>query len=233
MTTKHIGIVAVSPEGAALFYRQIFRHAAHLVRDTHAHPKVSLHNEPLAHYLDALNAGHWEQVARLMAQSARVLAGCGAQFCLCPDNVVQHAIPLAQAASPIPWLATPELVADAVATDGRKVVGVLGTKWVTMASTFQTHLGLRGIKAIVPTAEDADLLDKIILGELVFGDINPQSQARILEMVQHLRDRGAEAVIIASSELPLAVNATNCRLPFYDAAEILARSAVDKAMKPA
>lgn len=229
--TKHIGIVAVSPEGAALFYRQILRQATQLARDGHTHPRVTLHNEPLALYIDAVTAGDWHGVAELMARSARYLAGCGAQFVLCPDNAVQHAIHLAQSASPIPWLTMPELVAEAIAQDQRRVVGVLGTKWVTMASTYQTHLGLKGTKIVVPTPEDADTLDKIILGELVFGDVNTASQTRALEIVAHLADRGAEAVVLASSEIPLAVNATNCRLPLYDAADILARSAVVRALQ--
>jgi aspartate racemase len=230
--TKHIGIVAVSPEGAALFYRQIFRQASHLVGDPAQHPRVTLHNEPLASYLAALNANQWEAIAAQMARSARYLAGCGAQFCLCPDNVVQHAIHIAQSASPIPWLAMPELVAEAVAADGRKTVALLGTKWVTMASTYQTHLGLKGTKVVVPSVEDAQSLDDIILRELVYGEVNASSSAKVLEIVAHLADKGAEAVIIASSEIPLIVNPVNCRLPIYDSAEVLARGAVLQALKP-
>src|SRR5687767_1467118 len=62
---KHIGIVAVSPEGAALFYRQIFRQASHLL-EPHLHPRVSLHNEPLALYIDAVRAGDWHAVGELL-----------------------------------------------------------------------------------------------------------------------------------------------------------------------
>lgn len=230
--TKHIGIVAVSHEGAALFYRQIFRQASHLVRDAHQHPKVSLHNEPLADYIDAVRVSDWEEVGRLLQKSARILAACGASFCMSPDNAVQHAVHIAEAGSPIPWLTMPDLVAQSVAADGRRVVGVLGTKWVTTASTYQTHLGLKGIKVVVPTPEDADVLDNIILNELIYGEIQPKSQARVLAIIDHLAERGAEAIILASSEAPLAVNAANCSLPLYDAANILARGAVLRALKP-
>jgi len=228
--TKHIGIVAVSPEGAALFYREIFRQAKRLASDPHDHPRVTLHNEPLASYLEAVRSGDWHAVAELLQKSARHLASCGATFCLSPDNAVQHAVHLAQSGSPIPWLTMPELVAHAVEADARKTVGILGTRWVTMASTYQTHLGLKGSKVVVPLPHDAEELDSIILNELIYGFVQESSRARVLAMVAHLADRGAEAVILASSEIPLVVTTTNCALPLYDAAEILARGAINRAL---
>src|SRR5690606_25936259 len=101
--TKHIGIAAVSPEGAAILYRNIYRQASHLL-EPHPHPRLSLHNEPLAHYIDAVQANDWHAVGNLLRRSAEVLARCGAEICLCPDNAVQHGIHLAEAGSPIPWL---------------------------------------------------------------------------------------------------------------------------------
>lgn len=227
---KHIGIVAVSPEGAALFYRQIFRHASHLL-DTHLHPRVSLHNEPLAHYIDALAAQDWHAVGELLRRSATILARMGAEFCLTPDNAVQHAITLAEAGSPIPWLTIPELVARAVESDGSRVVGLIGTKMVTSGSTYQTHLGLRGIQVLAPAPDRAEALDRIIFNELVFGDIRPQSLSLVLRVIDEFADRGCQGVILGCSEAPLLVTRENSRLPTYDAAEILAKGAVARSLE--
>jgi aspartate racemase len=227
---KHIGIVAVSPEGAALFYRQIFRRAAQML-DPHDHPRVTLHNEPLALYIDAVKSGDWHAVGDLLRRSAGILASSGAAFCLTPDNAVQHAIHLAEAGSPIPWLTMPELVATAVAQDGRKVVGVVGTKMVTTASTYQTHLGLRGIQVLVPEPQEAEEMDRIIFSELIYGEIRPESQATVLRIIERLAERGCEGVILGSSEAPLLVTQENAPLPVYDAADLLARGAVQRAMQ--
>ncbi|MFN0132364.1 MAG: aspartate/glutamate racemase family protein [Phycisphaerales bacterium] len=226
---KHIGIVAVSPEGAALFYRQIFRLASHQL-DPHLHPRVSLHNEPLAKYIDALAAQDWHAVGELLRRSATMLASIGADFCLTPDNAVQHAVHLAEAGSPIPWLTIPELVAREVESEGRKVVGLIGTKMVTTGSTYQTHLGLRGVQLLTPDQERADALDRIIFKELIFGDIRPQSLSLVLRVIDEFADRGCQGVILGCSEAPLLVTKENSRLPIYDAAEILARSAVARSL---
>jgi aspartate racemase len=227
--TRHIGIVAVSPEGAAIFYRQIFRQAAHLL-EPHQHPRVSLHSEPLAMYIDAVRANDWHAVGDLLRRSAEILARSGADFCLTPDNAVQHGIHLAESGSPIPWITMPEMVALAVEADGRKVVGILGTKMVTTGSTYQTHLGIRGIQVLNPDPDDAEEMDRIIFQELIYGQIHPSSQARVLQMVSRFADRGCQGVILASSEAPLLVTQAISRLPLYDAADILARGAVRAAI---
>lgn len=229
LVAKHIGIVAVSPEGAALCYRQIFRQAARLLPPDQ-HPRVSVHNEPLAQYIAALREQNWHVTGTLLRRSAELLARCGAQFCLTPDNAVQHAVHLAEVGSPVPWLTMTDLVARAVEADKRRVVGLIGTKLVMSSSTYQTYLGLKGVQLLTPSDEDADALEGIIFSELIYGRIRTGSQRRVLAIVERLADRGCEAVILGCSEAPLLVTPENSKVPVYDATDILAEGAVRHAM---
>jgi aspartate racemase len=140
---KHIGIAAVSPEGSALCYREIFRYASRIMGER-GHPRVTIHNEPLEAYVDAVRRDDWHTVGELLLKSARLLAAAGAEFCIVPDNLMQHGVHLAESLSPIPWLTMIELVSERVARDGRRSVGLIGTKMVMFGSTYQTHLGIRG-----------------------------------------------------------------------------------------
>jgi len=227
---NHIGIVGVSPEGAALFYRLLTRHAGRL-RSPSEQPRISLHNEPLSAYIDAIRHDDWHSVGKLLRRSAEHVARCGASFCLTPDNAVQHGVQLAEVGSPIPWLTMPDLVGESIAQDGRRVVGILGTKLVMHSSTYQTHLGLRGIQVLAPNNEQAEFVDRVIFDELIYGYSRPESHAGVLEVAQSLAAQGCEAVILASSELPLVLQEDTCPLPLYDSAEILAEAAVLRTMK--
>jgi aspartate racemase len=230
--TRHIGIVAVSQEGAALCYRQILRQAGRLLPPGRQ-PRVSLHNEPLSEYIKALNAQDWHTVGDLLRRSAEILAGCGAEFCFTPDHAVEHGLHLAETGSAIPWLTMPELVAEAVARDSRRVVGLIGTKWVTTGATYQTKLGLRGIQVLAPEAAEAEALNGIIFNELIFGEIRPQSQRQVLGIIENLARRGCEGVIFGCSEAPLLVTPETSSLPVYDASDLLAQGAVRRVMEPA
>ena len=76
---KHIGIVAVSAEGAALCYRTVcFEGASILGR--HAHPEITMHTYPLSAYMRHIDAGRWEEVASMLLASAEKLRQAGAEL---------------------------------------------------------------------------------------------------------------------------------------------------------
>lgn len=225
MASQHVGIVAVSPEGAALTFRQFHRHATQMTMPEDR-PCVTMHGQPFEHYLRAVAAQDWEAVGFLLRRSAEHLAAAGAHFCLTPDHVVQHAIQLAETGSPIPWLTMAQLLADQVGADGCQSVGILGTRLVTNGSAYQTHLGLKGVKVMTPTPEEVHDVDTIIFQELVLGETHESSRLRIVEIIRSLADRGAQAIVMGSSEVPLLISRTSSPLPLYDPGEIQVVKAV-------
>lgn len=222
---KHIGIVAVSPEGSALCYREIFRYASRLIGEN-GHPTVTIHNEPLEQYVAAVRQDDWHTVGEMLARSARVLAAAGANFCIVPDNLMQYGVHLAEGRSPIPWLTMTELVTERIAQDGRRAVGLIGAKMVMHGSTYQTHLGLRGIKVLIPDAEEAELVDRIIFRELIYGVVKEESERRLVGVITRLCEAGCEGVILGCSEAPLLITAENVTVPLYDPTSLLAEGAV-------
>lgn len=229
---KHIGIVACSPEGSALCYRDIFRYAGkHLGEHAAANfPVVTLHNLPLEKYMRAVHQDNWHTVAEMLVQSARALAACGADFAIVPDNLMQHGVELARSASPLAWLTMTDLVTEAIVADGRRCVGLVGTKLVMYGSTYQTHLGIRGVRVDVPDSPDADAVDAIIFGELIYGDVLPESAQRLIGVIERLKAKGCEGVVLASTEVPLLIDARNSPLPVYDSSQLLAEGALRVAM---
>lgn len=226
---QHIGIVAVSPEGTSFCYRVIGRRASE-VADPSRRPRVTLHNLPFSSYVEAIGRGDWEAVAAMLSESARVLFHAGADFCILPDNVCHHALPMAQVDSPIPWVNMIELVADAAGTAGCKQVGLIGTKFVTFGSTYQTLLGLRGIHLMVPDEDEAEMIDRVIFREAVFGRVMMDSRKRINATIARLGERGCDAVILGSSEASLLTTADEAPLPMIDPMELLAAAAVERAI---
>ena len=100
---KHIGIVAVSAEGAALCYRTICLEGAGLL-GPHSHPELSLHCFPLSTYQQFIDCGRWDAVGQLLLDSAARLVRGGAQLLICPDNTVHQALDLVREHAPVPWI---------------------------------------------------------------------------------------------------------------------------------
>jgi aspartate racemase len=227
---RHVGIVAASSEGAGLCYRELCRNVHRMVGDT-GHPRITLHNEPLEDYLAAIDRDDWHYVGDLLTRSAQKLASCGAEFCITPENLMQHAVHLAQPRSPIPWLNMAELVSETVIAAGHKTVGLIGTKLVMFGSTYQTMLGIRGVKVIAPEAADALMIDTVIFRELVHGEVTLESQQQWIDAITRLKDRGAEGVILGCTEAPLLIGPLQSPLPVYDSTGILAEAAARHALR--
>lgn len=230
---RHIGIVGVSPEGAALFYQSLSRQLADRLgeeTDPNRHPRVTIHSKPIRLYLNALQRNDWVEVGGLLRRSADLLARCGAAFCVTPDHAVQHGVHVAAAVSAVPWLSMPEIVASSLAHHRCSKVGILGTRWVTRGSAYQTLLGLKGIQQLVPDDEATEQLDRVVFNELVFGRVRPASRELVLRVVRDFQARGCEGVVVASSEIPLILPTEASPLPLYDPTVMLAEAAADRSL---
>jgi aspartate racemase len=226
----HIGIVACSAEGAALCYRTICAEGAQQL-GPHAHPEVSLHTHSLADYVACLNQGDLAGVGALMRSSAGKLARAGADFLICPDNTIHQALGHVLPQSPLPWLHIAEEVALEAAQRGFRRIGITGTRWLVDSPVYPDKLAARGLECVRPSESDRDLLARIIMDELVYGDFRPASVALLQDVVTRLRDAGCDAVVLGCTELPLVLNDGNCALPTLDSTRILARAALRRALR--
>jgi aspartate racemase len=226
---KHIGIVACSAEGAALCYQSICREAVGLV-GKHDHPRITMDSIPMADWMSAFDAADHGEVARIMLRSTRVLAEAGADFAICPDNTAHLAWDHLQAETPIPWLHIARVVGEEARRRGHARVGVLGTRFTMGGPVYRDALAEMGIDTMVPEADDAAAVDRIIFGELVDGVFTDASRQLYNAVIGRLRDRGCDAVALACTEIPLLVRAAESPLPTLDSTRLLAVAALRLAM---
>lgn len=226
---RHIGIVAVSPEGSSFCYRMIGRLASE-IQDAARRPMITLHNQPFSSYVEALERGDWNAIGDLLRDSSEALARAGADFCVLPDNVAHHALPLVEGRCALPWLNMIELVAEAVHTNQCRTVGLIGTKYVMNGSTYQSALGLKGIHLFVPEAEEGAAIDRIIFTEAVYGRVRAESRQLVRESIARLAGRGCDAVILGTTEASLLMAVEDSPLPLFDPVELLANAAVQHAL---
>jgi aspartate racemase len=226
---KHVGIVACSAEGAALCYQAFCREALRVV-GKNDHPRVTLDSIPLARWLPAFDAGDYEGVARVMLESARLLAAAGADFAICPDNSAHLAWDHVQAATPLPWLHIARAVAAEAARRGYRRVGVLGTRYTMGGPLYSDALGALGIDSVVPEAPDFEMVDRVIFAELVDGVFTDASRQAYNRAIARLAERGCDAVALACTEIPLLVRPEESPLPTLDSTRLLARAALLEAV---
>jgi aspartate racemase len=227
---RHIGIVAVSAEGAALCYRTICAESAGVL-GPHDHPQVTMHTYPLAEYMRHVEAGRWHEAGELLLSSANVLVRAGAELLICPDNTLHQALDLVRERTPARWLHIAEEVAAVAVARGFKRLGVLGTRYLMEGPVYRHKLAARGIECEIPDAGDRERINAIIFRELVYGRLEETARSYFRAMIEALGARGCDAVILGCTEIPLLITDADSPLPVIDSTRTLARAAIREATR--
>ncbi len=225
---KHIGIVAVSAEGAALCYRTICLEGAAML-DRHEHPEISLHGFSLRNYQHLIDEDRWDAVGEMMLESAARVVRAGAQLLICPDNTVHQGLDLVRERSPAPWIHIAEEVSNEARRRGFKRLAILGTRFLMEGRVYQSKLAPAGIDYRVPNTEQRTRINQIIYDELVYARFIPESRAYFQNVIRELGDNGCDAVALACTEIPLLISPADSPLPILDSTRILARAALSEA----
>ena len=225
---KHIGIVAVSAEGAALCYRTICAESAAIL-GPHDHPQITMHTFSLADYMRPVYDNRWDDVGRMLLESAGKLVEAGAELLICPDNTIHQAIDAIRDRAPAPWLHIAEEVAASAASRGVTRLGILGTRYLMEGPVYPPKLTARGIAYEIPEARDRERINSVIFDELVYGRFDDGPRRDFQDIIRRLGDRGCDAVVLGCTEIPLLIRDGESPLPAFDSTRILARAALREA----
>jgi aspartate racemase len=226
---KHLGILAHSVEGAALCFRT-FCQVGFQELGAHDHPDVTLDCISMARSMRAWDDGDYSSIRAILAESVKRLAGAGADFFVCPDNTAHMALEQPGEDFALPGLHIAEVVADRAACDGRKKIGVLGTKYLMDGPIYPRAFTVRGIAAELPGADDRLMINRVIFDELVNGVFAAGSRREYVRVIEQLAARDCDAVALVCTEIPLLVSPDDSPLPTLDSTRLLARAAFDVAV---
>lgn len=156
-------------------------------------------------------------------------AGCGA--IAIPCNTAHGWIDGMRAATGLPILH----IIDAAAQDLRRQnvapapVGIMGTAATLSMRLYQDRLGALGWPCLQPTADEMARLVSPAIASVKANRV-AEAYAPLAQMVALLRDRGAQAVVLGCTEIPLGLQAgpwDTLGVPIVDTIDALARASID------
>ncbi len=156
-------------------------------------------------------------------------AGCGAIAIPCNTAHGWYA-PMAEAAR-VPILhivdATAEELLRLGVRSGR--IGLLGTAGTLAMRLYQDRLEARGYSCVVPSEDEMQRLVSPAIAQ-VKANLIAEARGPLLDMAVLLAHRGADAIVLGCTEIPLAVSAeadsATLGVPIADSIDALARAAL-------
>ena len=184
---------------------------------------------PMGAVLKAYDRNDLDVVNAHLRQTAQRLKAAGCDFFVCPDNTAHIALDAAKEPYPLPALHICEIVAERAVADGRKRVGLFGTKWTMDGPAYPTAFARHGLELRLPLPVDRVLIDRVIFDELCQGIVNAASRGNFVRVIEWFKQKGCDAVALSCTEIPLMITPGVSSLPTLDSTRLLARAAVEVA----
>jgi len=98
-----------------------------------------------------------------------------------------------------------------------RTVGLMGTRYAMEKDFYRVRLRERfGIESLIPPETDRVRINRIIFEELCQGKFLDESRRFVLRAAEELIQRGAQAIVLGCTELPLIVHDNDLSVPRFD-----------------
>ena len=104
---------------------------------------------------------------------------------------------------------------------------LIGTRNVMTETFYRRRLVAHGVDLLPPDMNNVEALDEIIYEQLMVGKVTRDAERALKTMITVKEQEGAEAIVLACTELDQIVDVDANVLPIYDSTQIHADKAAE------
>lgn len=227
---KTIGLIGgMSWESTVTYYKIINETVKERLGGFHS-GKILLYSVDFAEIEECQAKGEWEKSAEILSEAAENLEKAGADFIVICTNTMHKVAGKIQENIKIPVIHIADATAHKLKQDGILKTALLGTKYTMTQDFYKEKLRENGIEVLIPEEKDIEIVNYVIYEELCLGKILDSSRKEYIRIIDGLKEKGAQGVILGCTEIGLLISQKDSPLPVYDTTEIHALSACEKAL---
>lgn len=213
---RTIGLVGgVSWSATARYYQLLNEAARDRLGGLHS-ARVVVDSLDFADVARCVTSDDWDCAQGHIVGSAKRLEGAGAEAILICANSLHRVYDSVAASVSVPVIHIADVVGEKVRADGVKTLALVGTSNVMLAKDYRQKLVSYGISLLPPDEELATRIDRLVYEELAQGKVSREAERYMKSELTDIEKAGADAVILASTELEAVVDVRANVLPIYD-----------------
>ncbi len=211
----HIGLIGgIGPAATEFYYRNLVR--AHDAAGRAL--ELTIVHADVRDLIRNMNGGAPDKQAEIFLRLTRRLQAAGAEAVAVTSIAGHFCIRELEALSPLPVInAVPEIEAELV-NRGLRRVGLLGTRVVMQSRLYG---GVSAVEVVLPQGESFDATHNAYVAMAAAGQADDQQCELLFSVGNNLfKKQGAEAVVLAGTDLFLAFEGRDCGFPTIDCARV-------------
>ncbi len=213
---KTIGLIGgMSWESTVTYYQLINKTVNETLGGFHS-AKILLFSVDFAEVEACLTTSKWDKAAEILKGAAHKLERAGADMILVCTNTLHKVVPEVQQSIQVPIVHIADAIAYKLQENQIQTVGLLGTKYTMQLEFYRERLETFGIKVMIPDEEDIEMVNRVIFSELCQGIVKEESKAEYLRVMQSMKDKGAQGVILGCTEIGMLIGPEDAPIPSFD-----------------
>jgi len=224
---KIIGILGgMGPEATAKLYDLLIKisQKEYQAFSNDSFPEIIIYSVPVPDFISSLKSK--EIAKRMLVSRIKMLSSAPISFFCIGSNTAHLLIGDLRKSTKIPFISLIEETTNAVGRLKIKKVGLLASPITIKTGIYQKVLKRQGVKIVLPEEKEIPKLGRIIK-DTVAGKKNEKGALVLENIAKNLALRGAEAIILGCTELPLLFPG-KFQVPVLDTLEILAKACLEK-----
>ena len=169
----------------------------------------------------------WDRAAGVLRESAQRLEQAGAGAILIAANSMHRVYAQVAESVSVPILHIADCVGEKMQVAGIGKAALLGTRNVMTEGFYRQRLVRHGVDLLPPEMDNVAEIDRIIYEEVMLGKATRDAERKLRTIITNLEKDGAEAIVLACTELELVVDVDANVLPIFDSARIHCEAAVE------
>jgi aspartate racemase len=228
---KTIGLIGgMSWESSIEYYRIINETVREKLGGLHSAKSVMV-SVDFAEIEVMQHEGRWDEATQALIKAAQQVERGGGDMVLICTNTMHRMADDIQDNISIPLLHIADATAKEIRSAELQTIGLLGTRYTMEMDFYRGRLSEQyGLRVLIPSESQRDIVHHVIYDELVQGKILPQSKSNYIKIIEDLQNRGAQGIILGCTEIGLLVQEQDSSLPLFDTTHIHAVSAVEYAL---
>jgi len=208
----HIGLIGgIGPSATEFYYRELVkRHRA-----ANREMELTITHASMETYLAHIAKGAHETQAKLFLKHIEQLMAAGCKAAAVTSMAGHFCIEELQDISPIAIINAIPILNNYFAANGVRRIGLLGTD-VVMGSRF--YGGVTSAEITLPVGENFERVSDTYFTLARTGKCTDEQREYFFKMGQEMIDAGAEAIVLAGTDLCLAFDGYDPGFPVIDSA---------------
>jgi len=221
---KTIGILGgMGPEATADLYMKIVKYYQDNFNAKYDSdfPSFIIFSVPIPDVVESID--NEKKVLEMLAKASKELEKDGCDFIIIACNTVQYLLEKLRKSVKISIIGIAEVNARYVKNKYKKI-GILGTKTMIEKRVYDKQFKVTGVELIKPDNINQEKVTQVIMSQLA-GRITKIDKQNLIGVMNNLKSPGAEAILVACTDLPLVINQKDVDIPLIDCTQVYANEA--------